>query len=45
MENNVEKKELEQNAKKQWVSPEMQELNLNGGFNLDTKEVVGYARS
>ena len=31
MVNNVEKKELEQNAKKEWVSPEMQELNLNGG--------------
>jgi len=33
MENNLEKKELEQNAKKEWVSPEMQELNLNGGPN------------
>jgi hypothetical protein len=40
MENNVEKKELEQNAKKEWVSPEMQELNLNGGMvpnNVENK--------
>lgn len=45
MENNVEKKELEQNAKKQWVSPEMQELNLNGGITPSTKEIVGYTKS
>jgi len=31
MENNIEKKELEPNAKKEWVSPEMHELNLNNG--------------
>ena len=41
MENNFEnkdlaqnvKKELEQNAKKEWISPMMQELNLKGGTN------------
>jgi hypothetical protein len=38
MENNLEKKELEQNAKKEWVSPEMQELNLNGGAFPDPNE-------
>ena len=38
MENNLEKKELEQNAKKEWVSPEMQELNLNGGPVYNAKE-------
>jgi hypothetical protein len=32
MENNLEKREVEQNAKKEWVSPEMQELNLTTGF-------------
>jgi hypothetical protein len=42
MENNVEKKELEQNAKKEWVSPEMQELNLNGGNVKGTGERGGY---
>lgn len=47
MENNVEKKELEQNAKKEWVSPEMQELNLNGGlyFRKTGPESVGYTKS
>jgi hypothetical protein len=42
MENNVEKKELEQNAKKEWVSPEMQELNLNGGMIGKGGERFGY---
>jgi hypothetical protein len=42
MENNLEKKELEQNAKKEWVSPEMQELNLNGGFPTAGNENSGY---
>jgi hypothetical protein len=42
MENNVEKKELEQNAKKEWVSPEMQELNLNGGRNPVGYEYIAY---
>ena len=42
MENNVEKKELEQNAKKEWVSPEMQELNLNGGVLIDASETRNY---
>jgi hypothetical protein len=45
MENNVEKKELEQNAKKEWVSPEMQELNLNGGPFLYTFEDKTYRAS
>ena len=38
MENNLEKKELEQNAKKEWVSPDMQELNLNGGPIINNTE-------
>jgi hypothetical protein len=42
MENNVEKKELEQNAKKEWVSPEMQELNLNGGVTITVYEGRSY---
>jgi hypothetical protein len=42
MENNVEKKELEQNAKKEWVSPEMHELNLNGGIVRSVGEMGGY---
>ena len=42
MENNVEKKELEQNAKKEWVSPEMQELNLNGGSTVAGFEDKNY---
>jgi hypothetical protein len=42
MENNLEKKELEQNAKKEWVSPEMQELNLNGGLPTPGKESLFY---
>jgi hypothetical protein len=47
MENNIEKKELEQNAKKEWVSPEMQELNLNGGlFKMQSgPEGLGYLKS
>lgn len=45
MENNVEKKELEQNAKKEWVSPEMHELNLNGGLTLYVGELSGYVKS
>jgi hypothetical protein len=46
MENNIEKKELEQNAKKEWVSPEMQELNLNGGIYMTTgREIDGYIKS
>lgn len=31
MENNLEKKESEQTPKKQWISPEMEEINVNGG--------------
>ena len=42
MENNIEKKELEQNAKKEWVSPEMQELNLNSGIFTDATESRNY---
>ena len=46
MESNVEnkkleqndKKELEQNAKKVWISPMMQELNLKGGANPQDPE-------
>lgn len=45
MENNVEKKELEQNAKKEWVSPEMQELNLNGGPMVSKGETGLYKAS
>ena len=47
MENNIQKKELEQNAKKEWVSPEMQELNLNGGlfFIQRGPESAGYTKS
>ena len=47
MENNIEKKELEQNAKKEWVSPEMQELNLNGVFYKIARgpESKGYLNS
>lgn len=45
MENNLEKKELEQNAKKEWVSPEMQELNLNGGFAPAKIEIGEYKLS
>ena len=45
MENNLEKKELEQNAKKEWVSPEMQELNLNGGFPVAKGEAGLYIKS
>ena len=45
MENNVEKKELEQNAKKEWVSPEMQELNLNSGATRAAFEGMGYQLS
>jgi hypothetical protein len=40
MENNLEKKELEQNPKKEWVSPEMQELNLNSGGAAAVNEGV-----
>ena len=40
MENNLEKKELEQNAKKEWVSPEMQELNLNTGPYISLAESI-----
>ena len=42
MENNVEKKELEPNAKKEWVSPEIHELNLNGGSFKWTQEDALY---
>jgi hypothetical protein len=47
MENNIEKKELEQNAKKEWVSPEVQELNLNGGLyrSKSGPEFAGYFKS
>ena len=45
MENNIEKKELEQNAKKEWVSPEMQELNLNVGAKINVYEGFGYKLS
>lgn len=45
MENNLEKKELEQNAKKEWVSPEMQELNLNGGTTVLFTESALYKLS
>jgi hypothetical protein len=45
MENNIEKKELEQNAKKEWVSPEMQELNLNGGIYVGGGEKGMYKAS
>ena len=45
MENNLEKKELEQNAKKEWVSPEMQELNLNVGFSAAIGEKGVYKSS
>ncbi len=45
MENNLEKKELEQNAKKEWVSPEMQELNLNGGDPFGVGEINLYKPS
>ena len=46
MENNIEKKELEPNAKKEWVSPEMQELNLNGGVvNPGKENAFSYPKS
>lgn len=43
MENNLEKKEVEQNAKKEWIAPEMQELKLNAGFQKGSfGEAAGY---
>lgn len=44
MENNTEKKELEQSPKKEWISPEMNEIDLNSG-SIKGNELLAYRLS
>jgi hypothetical protein len=45
METNLDKNEQEQNDKKEWVSPEMQELDLESGIIGTTSDASLYGSS